>query len=154
MVTTRNMETGLQLSLSMTKQGFTWPQLLTGTPTFSLIHQLSPLIHGTTLKYHKFLLGLRYFKNKWYWRECLRCSQLSFKRSAGNNNSGHYFCHYFLFTCFLSNFFFSTSTFLTEIKKLIFLKLTRTNSFPDPVGHFQPPGTVGQVYRFQLWRFK
>ena len=65
-------------------------------------------------------------------------------RSTGNDISGHYKRHSFLFTLFFSVVYFSHRR-SDQIKKLIEQKLMglpknlRVRHFPDPVSHFWPP---------------
>ena len=79
-----------------------------------------------------------------------RFSRSAFGRSTGNDVSGHYKRHYFLFLFFFLFFFFFLRRLLFSQKecsdqKTYFAKVARTpkkkeiNTFPDPIGHFGAP---------------
>ena len=87
-----------------------------------------------------------------FWQEWRRYSRSLFRRSTGNNVSGHYFCCYsFIIHFFLPVFqlFFFIGTFShrrsARMKKLILQKWLKmannlgSDPFPDPVGHFGAP---------------
>ena len=95
---------------------------------------------------HKWQLFLLLFKEKLFWHKWSALQSVAVKRSTDNDVSGHYFCRY----SFPPTFFSSQSRpFLrrnARIKKPIEQKLFRAannigvDPFPDPVGHFGPPG--------------